>query len=65
MAIYVVTNDAETDWDEKHRYKYRFKAKSGALTAQAEVEDRKSQGKPVVLWRWFKGKSTIIERHNV
>ena len=64
MAVCVVTDHADTDWDEKRRYKYRFKAKSGALTAQAEVDERKSQGKPVVLWRWFKGQSTIVERHN-
>jgi hypothetical protein len=63
VAIYVVTDDDSTDWDEKHRYRYRHTGTDGSAGAQDEVDLRLAAGLPVALWRWEKGKATLMEVH--
>jgi hypothetical protein len=63
MAIYVVTDDDSTDWDEKHRYKYRHTGRDGSAGAQDEVDRRRATGLPAALWRWENGEATLVEIH--
>lgn len=63
MAIYVVTDDDSTDWDEKHHYNYRMDGKDGTAGAQHEVDRRRAVGLPVALWRWQDGVATLVEMH--
>jgi len=65
MATYVVTENLNEDWDDRYCYKYRYESHDGLPVAQAEVERRRATGRPAVLWRWEKGKPTLVERVNV
>ncbi len=64
MATYVVTADANTDWDDEHQFKYRFTSQNGSAVAQDEVDRRRAAGKPVALWRWERGEATLVEHYN-
>lgn len=65
MAVYVITDSPDVNWDEDFKYKYRSESQDGSPVAQDEVERRKAAGLPAVLWRWENNESTLVERHNV
>jgi hypothetical protein len=64
MAVYVVTDSPDVDWDDNHKYKYRHESTDGSPTAQDEVERRRAAGQPAYLWRWENNQSQLVERHD-
>lgn len=51
MAWYVVTDRSDSNWDDTHKYKYRYESRDGSKVAQDEFELRKKAGRPAFLWR--------------
>jgi len=65
MAIYVITDDASTDWSDDHRYKYRRTSSDGSPVAQDEIDRRVAVGEAYVLWRWENHTSALVESHGI
>lgn len=65
MAWYVVTDRSDSNWDDTHKYKYRYESRDGSKVAQDEFELRKRAGRPAFLWRWEDNEPTLIEQHSV
>jgi hypothetical protein len=64
MPWYVITESIEIDWDDEHKYTYRYKSRNGSPVAQDKIERRRAAGRSAGLCRWENNAPTLVEKHN-
>jgi hypothetical protein len=61
MATYVITDSRDRNWDENRVFKHRHRSEDGQPCAQEEFDRLRTEGRPVVMWRWEDNEPRMVD----